>query len=241
MKSDDERCAEPQQFVRIDAAFRAGSLAALRGAVDDPESVPNGLMPLAIGPCLEYAIYLSPLSFIRELRDRTLTMPIHRFRGRMKIFNGNPYVYVSAARARLIKPDWRKALPVLVRINGHPKTKPWRINLMPIGTGAFYLYLHGDVRRASNTKVGDRVRVDIRFDTAYRNGPMHPMPSWFRIPLSKNRKARAAWRALIPSRKKEILRYLSWLKSPEARARNVARALHVLSGKPGRYMARSWD
>ena len=69
MKSDDERCAEPQQFLRIDAAFRAGSLAALRGAVDDPESVPNGLMPLAIGPCLEYAIYLSPLSFIRELLE----------------------------------------------------------------------------------------------------------------------------------------------------------------------------
>ena len=48
------------------------------------------------------------------------------------------------------------------------------------------------------------------------------MPSWFRIPLSKNPEAAAAWRALIPSRQKEILRYFSWLKSPEARARNVA-------------------
>jgi Domain of unknown function (DUF1905)/Bacteriocin-protection, YdeI or OmpD-Associated len=172
---------------------------------------------------------------------RIVTNPIHQFRGRMKIFNGNPYVHVSASRARGIKPGWQTPMPVLVRVNGEPKLKPWRINLMPMGTGAFYLYLHGDVRRASNTRVGDMVRVDIQFDSAYRNGPMHPMPSWFRISLSKNRKAAAAWRALIPSRKKEILRYLSWLKSPEARARNVARALHVLSGKPGRYMARSWD
>ena len=71
----------------------------------------------------------------------------------IRIFNGNPYVYVSARRARTIKPDWRQPLP---------------------------------------------------------------------------------------SRKKEILRYFSWLKSPEAKARNVARALQVLSGKGGRFMARSW-
>ena len=69
---------------------------------------------------------------------------------------------------------------------------------------------------------------------------MHPMPSWFRIPLSRNVWATQAWNELIPSRKKEVLRYFSWLKSPEARARNVTRALDVLSGKKGRFMARSW-
>jgi ankyrin repeat protein len=67
MKSKDERCAEHERFRKIDAAFRAGNLAALRAAVDDPAVVPNGPMPLAIGPCLEYAIYHSPLSFIRTL------------------------------------------------------------------------------------------------------------------------------------------------------------------------------
>ena len=56
MTSDEERCAEHERFKRIDAAFRAGDLAALR-AVEDPDAVPNGPMPLAIGPCLEYAIY----------------------------------------------------------------------------------------------------------------------------------------------------------------------------------------
>jgi uncharacterized protein DUF1905/bacteriocin resistance YdeI/OmpD-like protein len=139
-----------------------------------------------------------------------------------------------------IKPGWRKPLPVLIRINGKPTEQPWRINMMPIGKGDFYLYLHGDVRRASDTKVGDNVRVQVRFDAAYRNGPMHPMPSWFRVPLSKNAKAKTAWDGLIPSRKKEVLRYFSWLKSPDACARNVARALHVLSGKKGRFMGRPW-
>jgi hypothetical protein len=163
-----------------------------------------------------------------------------RFVASIRVFNGNPFVYVSAARVRTIKPGWRKPLPVLVRINGRPREKPWRINMMPIGTGASYLYLHGDIRGASRTKVGDRVRVEVEFDATYRNGPMHRMPSWFRVPLSKVAKATKAWGALIPSRKKEILRYFARLQSRDARARNVMRALHVLSGKQGRFMGRSW-
>lgn len=69
MKSKAERCAEAEQFNKIDAAFRVGDLAALRAAVDDPGSVPNGPMPPAVGPCLEYAIYHSPLPFIRALLE----------------------------------------------------------------------------------------------------------------------------------------------------------------------------
>jgi len=128
---------------------------------------------------------------------------------------------------------------VLVRVNGAPK-KAWRINMMPVGKGDFRLYLHGDVRRASTTGVGDRVRVEVQFDADYRNGPTHPMPAWFRAPLFANAKAKRAWDALSPSRKKEILRYLAALSSAQARARNVARALQVLSGRGGRYMGRDW-
>lgn len=69
MMSDAERCAEYEKFKKIDAAFRAGDLAALLAAVDDPGSVPNGPMPLTIGSCLEYAIYHSPLPFIRTLLE----------------------------------------------------------------------------------------------------------------------------------------------------------------------------
>ena len=67
MTNDDQRRVEHRRFQAIDAAFRAGDLAALRAAVDDPSVIPNGHMPLAVGPCLEYAIYHSPLAFIRVL------------------------------------------------------------------------------------------------------------------------------------------------------------------------------
>jgi ankyrin repeat protein len=69
MTSEEERCAEARKFQRIDEAFRVGDLEALRAAVDDPASIPNGPMPLTIGHCLEYAVYHSPLSFIRTLLD----------------------------------------------------------------------------------------------------------------------------------------------------------------------------
>lgn len=45
LKSSTERCTESEKFKKIDAAFREGDLTALRAAVDDPDSVPNGPMP----------------------------------------------------------------------------------------------------------------------------------------------------------------------------------------------------
>lgn len=67
--TDAGRCADYEKFKKMDAAFRGGDLAALRAAVDDPDRFPNGPMPLAIGPCLVYAIYHSPLAFIRTLLE----------------------------------------------------------------------------------------------------------------------------------------------------------------------------
>jgi hypothetical protein len=163
-----------------------------------------------------------------------------RFRTVIEIENINPYVLVNARRAARIQKNWRKPLPVRVRVNGRPE-KPWRINLMPVGDGNFHLYLHGDVRKASGTKVGDAVTVDLEFDEKYKSGPAHPMPIWFKAALDRNRSARQAWSQLIPSRQKELLRYFFNLKSSEAQKRNTQRAIHVLSGGKGRFMGRSWN
>ena len=162
-----------------------------------------------------------------------------RFTATVKIRGVNPFILVSSRRANAIKPGWHRPLPVLVRLNGKPRNA-WHINMMPVGNGNFYLYLHGDIRKVSGTAVGDRVQLEIDFDGSYRGGPQHPIPTWFKRALARNPSARENWIGLIPSRKKEILRYFSRLKSPEARARNLAKALHVLSGKRGRFMARPW-
>jgi hypothetical protein len=58
-----------QRILRIHEAFTRGDLDGLRAAVEDPALVPNGRMPDGIGSCLVYAIYHSPLAFIRTLLE----------------------------------------------------------------------------------------------------------------------------------------------------------------------------
>jgi hypothetical protein len=69
MGVEQDRCAEAATLQRIDDAFDAGDLDALRAAVDDPSAIPNGPMPLTVGSCLVYAIYHSPIAFIRTLLE----------------------------------------------------------------------------------------------------------------------------------------------------------------------------
>jgi hypothetical protein len=163
-----------------------------------------------------------------------------RFRSRIGLNKINPYVLVDAKRAARLRRNWRKAMPVRVQVNGKPEA-PWRINLMPVGDGTFYLYLHEQVRKAAGVDVGDLVRLSLDFDEDYKAGPTHAMPSWFGDELDRNPRAKRGWEDLTPSRRKEILRYFSGLKSPQAQQRNTRKALHVLGGGKARFMARSWN
>jgi hypothetical protein len=166
-------------------------------------------------------------------------MAEQRFTAAIRIRGVNPYIEISASRAKALKPGWRRPLPVLVRIGGIPRD-PWRTNLMPAGDGDFYLYLHEQMRRASNCGVGNRVEVQLRVDHHYTGGPIHSMPAWFSDRLKASATALRNWNKLVPSRQKEILRYFASLKSDAARARNVDRAMRVLLGQRERFMARSW-
>jgi hypothetical protein len=129
-------------------------------------------------------------------------------------------------------------MPVLVTVNGKPR-KPARVNLMPAGDGSFYLYLNGPIRDASGTAVGDRVTADVTFDARYRGGPTHPVPASLRAELRAKPKANQAWKALTPSRQKEILRYLAALRSEAARERNVAKVVTSLQQPNGYFLGRT--
>jgi hypothetical protein len=166
--------------------------------------------------------------------------PRLRFRAPIEINKINPYVRVGAELAARLKPNWRRPMPVRIQVNGKPDI-PWRINLMPVGDGSFFLYLHGQVRKESGTSVGDVVSLTMEFDDDYKGGPIDPMPPWFGDELRRNPTAQRGWDSLPPSRQKEILRYLVRLKSSQAQQRNVQRALHVLAGGKARFMARSWN
>ena len=67
--NEDQTSIDALRFLRIDDAFRRGDLKALQLAVDDPGLIPNGRLDDGIGSCLVYAIYHSPLAFVRHLLE----------------------------------------------------------------------------------------------------------------------------------------------------------------------------
>lgn len=163
-----------------------------------------------------------------------------RWRSRVLRRGVNPYLSVPASVARRLRPEGRGPIPVRFYLNGAPETVA-RINLVPAGGGSFYLFLNGSVRRRTRTDVGDVVVATVQFDRAYRGGPVHPLPPRFAAGLARDGRARRAWEALPPSRRKEIARYLATLKSSTSRARNVERALRVLAGERARFLGRAWN
>jgi Domain of unknown function (DUF1905) len=114
-------------------------------------------------------------------------MTASAFNAVIKVRGVNPFVSVSGFRANALRAGWRKPLPVLVRINGKP-ANACRTNMMPVGDGSFYLYLHGEIRKASGTTVGDRVRVEIDFDASYRNARSTPCPGGLDLLSVEHRK-----------------------------------------------------
>jgi uncharacterized protein YdeI (YjbR/CyaY-like superfamily) len=79
-----------------------------------------------------------------------------------------------------------------------------------------------EMRKGAGVGVGDIVRILLEYDPDPRS---EPTPDLFNLALDRDEAARAAWKALIPSRRREILRYLNSLKSPEAIRRNVEKVL----------------
>jgi hypothetical protein len=137
----------------------------------------------------------------------------------------NPCVLVPAKIVAALKAESGKnqSIPVRASVQG----KPFKANLVRY-RGAWRLYLNGAIRKAADAEPGDRVTVGLVFDPRQRSVPV---PATFAKALKGNRKAKAAFEALAPSRRKEILRYLGNLKREESLRLNVERMLRYLTGR----------
>jgi hypothetical protein len=107
-------------------------------------------------------------------------------------------------------------------LNGHPI----RATLMPKGGGYHRLYLNGDMRKRAGVDVGDEVEITLEIDLRPRD---QPMPEALARALEHNNAARDAFERLAPSRQKEILTYLNWLKRPETLKKHIDRLMADLT------------
>jgi hypothetical protein len=139
----------------------------------------------------------------------------------------NPFVELPARVVNaLLKASGRTKGPVPIRgtLNGGA----YRANAV-FYSGLWRLYLNLPMRKSAGADVGDTLEVEAVFDDKARPEAMHPD---FAAAFAKSKKARAAFEKLAPSRKKEILRYVGNVKREETRARNIAKAIAHLEGKP---------
>ena len=150
------------------------------------------------------------------------------FSAKIQIIGINPYVLIPGSILKYLFQKAAKvkgAIPVQLKICD----KDFIQSLVKYG-GKWRLYLNGPMRKAAGKDVGDTIDIQIDFDSRPRTTPVHPK---LKKALKENPTAKKAFENLSPSRQKEILRYINFLKSEESVDKNVQRAMaHLTSRQP---------
>ena len=149
-----------------------------------------------------------------------------KFKATIDIIGVNPFVFLPAlVLNRIFKEAQRDKGPIPVRgtIDGHSF-----IQTLVKYSGAWRLYINTPMLKSLQKKVGDTIALKIEFDPIERTIPMHPK---LVSALNKNKKAKMVYDELAPSLKKEIVRYISYLKTEASLDRNVEKAIQFLLGK----------
>ena len=112
-----------------------------------------------------------------------------------------------------------------ISFEGTLERAPIRGTLIPVRRGRHRLYVNGGMRSAAGVAVGDTVSFALR---ATRPDVVRP-PSDMASALRRVKGARAAFDALSPSHRRELLRYIDDARTPETRQRRIRSTVgHVL-------------
>ena len=91
------------------------------------------------------------------------------------------------------------------------------------------MYVNGPMLSGTNAKVGDTLKFSIEHDTAPRTVAVLMSTEFRRILIDNDLLDK--FKKLTPSRQKEILKYLNYLKTKEARTRNMNKVISELKRK----------
>ena len=148
------------------------------------------------------------------------------FSAKIKKIGVNPFVLLPRSVLKeLFRQSGKNKVPIPVRgtLNGNKF-----IQTLVKFRGKWRLYLNTPMRKAAGIDTGDIANIKIEFDPKPRSIPMHPK---LKQSLKKNKRAKAAFEQLSPYRRKEIMRYIGFLKTEESLVRNVSKVIGHLQGK----------
>ncbi|MGF7232560.1 YdeI/OmpD-associated family protein [Arachidicoccus sp.] len=138
----------------------------------------------------------------------------------------NPFVYLPEhiLNAIFIQANKKKGpIPVKGTING----SPYKQTLIKY-SGQWRLYINTIMLKNSPKRIGEIIEVSILLDKQSRE---IPMLMEFAAALELDKEAKLIFEKLSTSRKSEILRNLTRLKTKESLERNIVRAITFLNGK----------
>lgn len=151
---------------------------------------------------------------------------MHSFNALVEIIGINPFVFVPEKLLSEIFQQARKnkgPIPVCGTING----TAFKQTLVKY-SGHWRLYINTTMLKDSPKRIGETVTIALQFDPSDRTIEQHPS---LQKALTENPEAKTVFDSLPPSRQKEIVRYISSLKTKESVEKNVARAIQFLLGK----------
>lgn len=148
------------------------------------------------------------------------------FQATIELIGVNPFVLLPdlVLEGIFAQAGRRKgAIPVQLTIDGHafPQT-------LVKFSGQWRLYLNGPMRQAAGKQAGSTATFTVHFDPQPRE---LPLPAKLSQALAGNADAQAVFVRLPASRRLEIVRYISRLKSEASIDRNVEKAMRFLLGK----------
>jgi len=161
-----------------------------------------------------------------ERAEQIKPATVKAFKATIKIIGINPFVFLpSPVLTGIFKQAEKSKGPIPVRgtIDGHNF-----IQTLVKYSGEWRLYINTPMLKAAGKKVGDRITLQLEFDPQERVIPVHPKLT---LALNKKPKAKAAFEKLSPSRRKEIIRYIGFLKTEASVDKNVNNAVQFLLGK----------
>lgn len=155
-----------------------------------------------------------------------------RFSAIIEIIGINPFVFVPQEILQHIFSEVKRSkgpIPVCGTIQDVPYTQT-----LVKYRGHWRLYINTIMLPNSPKRIGESIAITIQVDATDRT--IKPHPALVKA-LRANKEAKHAFDALPPSRQKEIVRYLSFLKSEKSVDTNVTRAIGFLLGK-NRFLGR---
>ncbi len=121
-----------------------------------------------------------------------------------------------------------------IPVNGTIEDYAFQQTLCPVKNNPYRLYVNGIMLKGSGMSLGKTARFVIEQDLSKKPRKDSTMSPVFKKKLMDSG-VFSDFKKLTPARQKEIIRYLHYLKTDEAKARNMAKVVDQLkAGKAGR-------